>query len=85
VPRRRMESEISQVYMDMALGYSASDGRDRHEALPDSHGAHQKQISAIGGSVALNCVANGKVLRQVCLRIAGGVVTVQKPLLRQSH
>ena len=44
-------------------GDSAGDGRDCHEALPDSRELTKSKYLVLAGGVALNCVANGKVLR----------------------
>jgi carbamoyltransferase len=63
VPRRKPESEISQVYMDMALAIQQV---TEDIVLRLAHTARQltgcKDLVMAGG-VALNCVANGKILR----------------------
>jgi carbamoyltransferase len=63
VPRRKPESEISQVYMDMALAIQQV---TEDIVLLLAHTARQltgcKDLVMAGG-VALNCVANGKILR----------------------
>src|SRR5262249_47965490 len=63
VPRRKPESEISQVYMDMALAIQQV---TEEVVLMLSHKAQQLTGSknlVLAGGVALNCVANGKILR----------------------
>jgi carbamoyltransferase len=63
VPRRKPESEISQVYMDMALAIQQV---TEDIVLLLARTARQltgcKDLVMAGG-VALNCVANGKILR----------------------
>jgi carbamoyltransferase len=63
VPRRKPESEISQVYMDMALAIQQV---TEDIVLRLARTARQltgcKDLVMAGG-VALNCVANGKILR----------------------
>jgi carbamoyltransferase len=63
VPRRKPESEISQVYMDMALAIQQV---TEEIVLLLARTARQltgcKDLVMAGG-VALNCVANGKILR----------------------
>src|SRR5208337_617800 len=63
VPRRKPESEISQVYMDMALAI-----QQVTEEIVLLLARTAKQLTGskylvLAGGVALNCVANGKILR----------------------
>jgi len=64
VPRRKPESEISQAYMDMAWAIQQV---TEESVLRLSRAAREltgcKNLSMAGG-VALNCVANGKILRK---------------------
>ncbi len=63
VPRRKGESEISQVYMDMALAI-----QQVTEDIVLRIACAARQLTGckylvLAGGVALNCVANGKILR----------------------
>ena len=63
VPRRKPESEISQVYMDMALAI-----QQVTEEIVLRIACTARQLTGckylvLAGGVALNCVANGKILR----------------------
>src|SRR5215467_10722750 len=63
VPRRRPESEISQPYMDMALAI-----QQVTEDVVLRLARTAKELTGcknlvLAGGVALNCVANGKILR----------------------
>ena len=63
VPRRKPESEISQVYMDMALAI-----QQVTEDIVLRLACTARQLTGckylvLAGGVALNCVANGKILR----------------------
>ncbi|MBZ5634697.1 MAG: carbamoyltransferase [Acidobacteriia bacterium] len=63
VPRRKPESEISQPYMDMALAI-----QQVTEEIVLSLACTARQLTGcknlvLAGGVALNCVANGKILR----------------------
>ncbi|MGA9142878.1 MAG: carbamoyltransferase [Candidatus Acidiferrales bacterium] len=63
VPRRKPESEISQVYMDMALAI-----QQVTEDIVLRIACTARQLTGckymvLAGGVALNCVANGKILR----------------------
>lgn len=63
VPRRKPESDISQAYMDMALAIQQV---TEDIVLRLARTAQQLTGSknlALAGGVALNCVANGKILR----------------------
>lgn len=63
VPRREGESEISQVYMDMALAIQqVTEEIVLRLACTARHVTGCKYLTMAGG-VALNCVANGKLLR----------------------
>lgn len=63
IPRRKPESEISQVYMDMALAI-----QQVTEEIVILMAATAKELTksnflVMAGGVALNCVANGKILK----------------------
>lgn len=63
VPRRKSESEISQAYMDMALAI-----QQVTEVVVLRLARTAKELTGcknlvLAGGVALNCVANGKILR----------------------
>jgi len=63
VPRRKSESEISQAYMDMALAI-----QQVTEDVVLRLARTAKELTGcknlvLAGGVALNCVANGKILR----------------------
>jgi carbamoyltransferase len=63
IPRRKPESEIAQVYMDMA---SAIQQVTEDIVLRLACSARQltgSKYLVLAGGVALNCVANGKILR----------------------
>jgi carbamoyltransferase len=62
-PRRKAESEISQVYMDMALAI-----QQVTEEIVLRLSCSARQLTGcknlvLAGGVALNCVANGKILK----------------------
>jgi carbamoyltransferase len=63
IPRRKPESELSQVYMDMALAI-----QQVTEDVVLRIACTARQLTGckylvLAGGVALNCVANGKILR----------------------
>src|SRR4051812_23537159 len=63
LPRRQGESDISQAYMDLALAI-----QEITEEIVMKLGQTAQQITksknlVLAGGVALNCVANGKLLR----------------------
>jgi carbamoyltransferase len=63
VPRRKPESDLSQVYMDMALAI-----QQVTEEIVIKIACAARQLTGckylvMAGGVALNCVANGKLLR----------------------
>jgi carbamoyltransferase len=63
IPRRKPESEISQIYMDMALAI-----QQVTEEIVILMAATAKELTkskylVMAGGVALNCVANGKILK----------------------
>ena len=63
VPRRKPESEISQVYMDMALAIQqVTEDIVLRLACTARQLTGSKNLVLAGG-VALNCVANGEILR----------------------
>jgi carbamoyltransferase len=63
IPRRKQESEISQAYMDMAFAI-----QQVTEEIVMRLACTARQLTGckylvLAGGVALNCVANGKILR----------------------
>src|SRR5207302_10235950 len=63
VPRREGESEISQVYMDMALAIQQVTEEIVMRLCRTAARLTKSKYLVLAGGVALNCVANGKVLR----------------------
>jgi carbamoyltransferase len=63
VPRREGESEISQAYMDMALAIQEVTEEIVLRLACTARRLTQSKNLVLAGGVALNCVANGKILR----------------------
>ncbi len=63
VPRRKAESEISQVYMDMALAIQQVTEDIVLRLVRTARELTKSKHLVLAGGVALNCVANGKILR----------------------
>src|SRR5207253_2417377 len=63
VARRRAESDISQVYMDMALAIQEVTEEIVMKLCKTAQELTKSKHLVLAGGVALNCVANGKVLR----------------------
>lgn len=63
VPRRKPESEISQVYMDMALAIQQVTEEIVLRLARTARQLTGSKYLVLAGGVALNCVANGKILR----------------------
>jgi len=63
VPRRKPESEISQVYMDMALAIQQVTEEIVLRLACSARQLTGSKHLVLAGGVALNCVANGKILR----------------------
>jgi carbamoyltransferase len=63
VPRRKSESEISQVYMDMALAIQQVTEEIVLRLACTARLLTGCKYLVMAGGVALNCVANGKILR----------------------
>jgi carbamoyltransferase len=63
VPRRKPESEISQVYMDMALAIQQVTEEIVLRLACTAREITGSKYLVLAGGVALNCVANGKILR----------------------
>jgi carbamoyltransferase len=63
VPRRKSESEISQVYMDMALAIQQVTEEIVLRLACTARQLTGSKYLVLAGGVALNCVANGKILR----------------------
>src|SRR5512132_1693844 len=62
-PRLEAESEISQVYMDMALAIQQVTEEIVMKLCRTAVELTKSKYLVLAGGVALNCVANGKVLR----------------------
>ena len=63
VPRRKAESDISQVYMDMALAIQQVTEDIVLRLVCTAKQLTNSKYLVLAGGVALNCVANGKILR----------------------
>ncbi len=63
VPRRKPESEISQDYMDMALAIQQVTEESVLRLAATARELTGCKYLVMAGGVALNCVANGKILR----------------------
>ncbi len=63
IPRRKPESEISQPYMDMALAIQQVTEESVLRLAKTARELTGCKNLVMAGGVALNCVANGKVLR----------------------
>ncbi len=63
IPRRKSESEISQVYMDMALAIQQVTEDIVLRLVCTARQLTNSKYLVLAGGVALNCVANGKILR----------------------
>ncbi len=63
VPRRKPESEISQVYMDMALAIQQITEEVVLRLVRTAKELTGSRYLVLAGGVALNCVANGKILK----------------------
>ncbi len=63
VPRRKPESEISQAYMDMALAIQKVTEECVLRIAETARKLTGCKYLVLAGGVALNCVANGKLLR----------------------
>ncbi len=63
IPRRKPESEISQAYMDMALAIQQVTEESVLRLAKAARELTGCKDLVMAGGVALNCVANGKILR----------------------
>jgi carbamoyltransferase len=63
IPRRKPESEISQAYMDMALAIQQVTEESVIRLAKAARELTGCKDLVMAGGVALNCVANGKILR----------------------
>ena len=63
IPRRKAESEISQDYMDMALAIQQITEEVVLRLACTARELTNSKYLVLAGGVALNCVANGKILR----------------------
>jgi carbamoyltransferase len=63
IPRRKPESEISQAYMDMALAIQQVTENIVLRLACTARQLTGSKYLVMAGGVALNCVANGKLLR----------------------
>ncbi|CAM2056592.1 carbamoyltransferase [Desulfovibrionales bacterium] len=64
VPRRLDESDISQVYMDMALAIQQVTEEIVFKLADATRVLTGEENLVMAGGVALNCVANGKLIRR---------------------
>ena len=64
IPRRKPESEITQPYMDMALAIQLVTEDVVFRMADAAHAVTGSENLVMAGGVALNCVANGKLLRR---------------------
>ena len=63
VPRRKSETEIAQIYMDMALAIQQVTEEVVLRLACTARQLTGSKYLVMAGGVALNCVANGKILR----------------------
>lgn len=63
IPRRKAESEISQIYMDMALAIQQVTEDIVLRLACTARELTGSKYLVMAGGVALNCVANGKLLK----------------------
>jgi carbamoyltransferase len=63
LPRRKPESDITQDYMDMALAIQQVTEESVLRLAKTAHELTGCKNLVMAGGVALNCVANGKILR----------------------
>jgi carbamoyltransferase len=63
VPKRKAESEISQAYMDMALAIQQVTEEIVLRLAATARRLTGSKYLVLAGGVALNCVANGKILK----------------------
>jgi len=63
IPRRKPESEITQAYMDMALAIQQVTEESVLRLAKTARELTGCKNLVMAGGVALNCVANGKILR----------------------
>ncbi len=64
IPRRQPESDLSQAYMDMALAIQQVTEEAVLQLAAEARRLTGAQNLVMAGGVALNCVANGKLLRK---------------------
>jgi carbamoyltransferase len=63
-PRRRPESELTQFYMDVAASIQKATEEVMLRTVRFAHRVTGKKNLCLAGGVALNCVGNGKILRE---------------------
>lgn len=63
LPRRESETDLDQNYMDMALAIQEVTEEIVMRLAHTAHELTQSKYLVMAGGVALNCVANGKLLR----------------------
>lgn len=63
-PRRKSESELTQFYMDMAASVQLVTEEAMLGLARRAHEVTGKKNLCLAGGVALNCVANGRLLRE---------------------
>jgi carbamoyltransferase len=64
VPKREMESDIDQVYMDLALSIQLVTEKIMLKLAQTAKDLTGSEYLTMAGGVALNCVSNGKLLRE---------------------
>ncbi|MEY2981591.1 MAG: carbamoyltransferase [Planctomycetota bacterium] len=63
-PRRRAETELTQFYMDVAASIQKVTEEVMLRTVRYAHKVTGKKNLCLAGGVALNCVGNGKILRE---------------------
>lgn len=64
VPRRKMESNLDQVYMDLALSIQLVTEQVMLRLARTAKEMTKSDYLTMAGGVALNCVSNGKLIRE---------------------
>ncbi|MHC9541798.1 MAG: carbamoyltransferase [Vulcanimicrobiota bacterium] len=64
VPARKAESSMTQIYMDLAASAQIVTEEILMRMVRHIHKETQEKYLCMAGGVALNCVANGKILRE---------------------
>ena len=82
VPARSPESEITQFQMDIARSIQAVTEEIVLRLAKTVHAETGCEYLCLAGGVALNCVANGRILRESPLRI---FLSSQRQVMREVH